>query len=269
MEVTESPNAHLTETDIDPTTKEQLNFVIKVIASNKLYDPNITDKQTDTEYSSWLQNMLNAGETRKDSAKLGGVLLEKKASKVTRFLPNADSTTNTAMDTLSDRIDDWELNIFEVADITTGRPLFFVAYSLFIRHDLIKKFGIDDSKLRRFLSIIESGYDNKNPYHNSTHAADVVQTLNYFLSKGGLSQYLTELDILAALVAAIIHDYEHPGLNNAYHINVQSELAVRYNDKSVYFKGNFSRSLYRFWKITTQRLPLACYMMNPIIYLEG
>jgi hypothetical protein len=41
------------------------------------------------------------------------------------------------------------------------------------------------------------------------------------------------LDIFSALVAAIIHDYDHPGLNNAYQINAQSELAIRYNDRSV------------------------------------
>jgi hypothetical protein len=158
---------------------------------------------------------------------------DRKGGKMARFLPGVDSTVEREMETLANRIEDWDLNIFEVTDVTNSKPLFFVAYTLFQRHDLIKKFGIDDTKLRRFLAIIESGYDNKNPYHNSTHAADVIQTLNYFLSKGGLSQYLTELDILAALVAAIIHDYEHPGLNNAYQINVQSDLAVRYNDKSV------------------------------------
>jgi len=98
---------------------------------------------------------------------------------------------------------------------------------------MFTKFNIDEAKFKRFITIMESGYDNKQPYHNSTHASDVLQTLNYFITKGGLSQYVTELDILSALIAAIIHDYEHPGLNNAYHINTQSELAVRYNDKSV------------------------------------
>lgn len=63
----------------------------------------------------------------------------------------------------------------------------------------------------------------------------MLQTLNYFITKGGLSQYVTELDILSALIAAIIHDYEHPGLNNAYHINTQSDLAVRYLNMRFFF----------------------------------
>jgi len=40
---------------------------------------------------------------------------------------------------------------------------------------------------------------------------------------------LKELDILATLLAAVCHDYKHPGLNNIYHINAQTELALSYN----------------------------------------
>lgn len=134
---------------------------------------------------------------------------------------------------LLERIDEWDFNVSEVAELTNGRPLFFISFALFQRHDLLRKFNIDENRFRRFVTVVESGYDNRNPYHNSTHASDVLQTLNFFITKGGLSQYVTDLDIFAALTAAIIHDFEHPGLNNAYHINTQSELAIRYNDKSV------------------------------------
>lgn len=37
---------------------------------------------------------------------------------------------------------------------------------------------------------------------------------------------------LVLLVAAICHDVDHDGFTNSYHINSQSELAQRYNDKS-------------------------------------
>lgn len=137
------------------------------------------------------------------------------------------------VDALLESIEDWNFQVFQLAELTNGRPLFFTAFALFTQHDLIRKFNIDEAKLKRFLTIIEDGYDSRNPYHNSIHASDVLQTLNYFITKGGLSQFSTELDILAALLAAIIHDYAHPGLNNQFHVNTQSELAVRYNDKSV------------------------------------
>ena len=38
---------------------------------------------------------------------------------------------------------------------------------------------------------------------------------------------------MAALFASIIHDVNHTGHTNNYHIKTKSELAILYNDKSV------------------------------------
>ncbi len=38
---------------------------------------------------------------------------------------------------------------------------------------------------------------------------------------------------MAALVAAAIHDVDHPGLNNQYLVAVRHELAILYNDSAV------------------------------------
>jgi len=223
-------------TELNPASKEQLANVIKILASNKLYSPDLdSGTGVDGEISSWLHNMLANGE-RKDANKFVGgqnTGTEHGYRVSPLFAPSLDKGAEAQVEALLERIEEWDFNIFEIADLTGGHPLFFVSSALFNKHDLFTKFNIDESKFKRFISIMESGYDNRQPYHNSTHASDVLQTLNYFITKGGLSQYVTEIDILAALIAAIIHDFEHPGLNNAYHINTQSNLAVRYNDKSV------------------------------------
>eukprot|EP00730_Choanoeca_flexa_P005755 TRINITY_DN12015_c0_g1_i12.p2 TRINITY_DN12015_c0_g1~~TRINITY_DN12015_c0_g1_i12.p2 ORF type:complete len:252 (+),score=70.44 TRINITY_DN12015_c0_g1_i12:1127-1882(+) len=43
----------------------------------------------------------------------------------------------------------------------------------------------------------------------------------------------TPIERFAFLVAALCHDLEHNGLNNAFHSNSMSKLALRYNDKNV------------------------------------
>ena len=44
---------------------------------------------------------------------------------------------------------------------------------------------------------------------------------------------MTTLEILAMLIAAAIHDVEHTGTTNSFHIQSNSEFALLYNDKSV------------------------------------
>ena len=39
-----------------------------------------------------------------------------------------------------------------------------------------------------------------------------------------------EMDIVSSLVAAVIHDVDHPGKTNAFLINSGSKLALLYND---------------------------------------
>ena len=43
----------------------------------------------------------------------------------------------------------------------------------------------------------------------------------------------TEQDCFSGIIAAAIHDLDHPGYNNAYMINTSSNLALRYNDQCV------------------------------------
>ena len=43
----------------------------------------------------------------------------------------------------------------------------------------------------------------------------------------------TDAEIFACLFAAAIHDYNHPGINNAFHVRSQNYLAILFNDRSV------------------------------------
>lgn len=50
---------------------------------------------------------------------------------------------------------------------------------------------------------MEQGYPS-NPYHNATHAADVLQTLHVLLHGAGLAtNYVDRLGLLAAYFAAV------------------------------------------------------------------
>ena len=58
-----------------------------------------------------------------------------------------------------------------------------------------------------------------NAYHNNaTHGADVLQTVHYLVHTTGLEQWFCELELLALLLAAAIHNVDHTGTTNTFHI---------------------------------------------------
>lgn len=94
---------------------------------------------------------------------------------------------------------------------------------------------IDEAVLGSFLGQIYRGYRRDVEYHNDIHAADVLQMFYVMLTQGGLVELaqLNEIDVLSSVIACICHDYDHDGLNNAYHVNAISDRAIRYSDKAV------------------------------------
>lgn len=55
------------------------------------------------------------------------------------------------------------------------------------RFDVCDYLKIDETCLVNWLTLIESHYKATNPYHNSTHASDVLHATAYFLSTDKLS----------------------------------------------------------------------------------
>jgi len=147
----------------------------------------------------------------------------------------------------------WDFDVIELADECRGYPLLMVGWAILgspysqqaMRKDLgmefeknvgghnfVSKLLVKIPTICNFLRKMESNYLT-NPYHNNTHAADVLQTLNTMMQLGGNNFASSSLEIFCILIAAVIHDVRHPGRNNNFQINSRSEYAVKYNDLSV------------------------------------
>eukprot|EP00756_Hemistasia_phaeocysticola_P010588 Hpha_TRINITY_DN15029_c5_g9::TRINITY_DN15029_c5_g9_i1::g.125581::m.125581/K13755/PDE1; calcium/calmodulin-dependent 3',5'-cyclic nucleotide phosphodiesterase len=165
----------------------------------------------------------------------------------TRYTQHIDDQRKQQIFEVLKKIDEWDYDVFTLQekmsgshdfeglrDQPRGGALFVTCYALLMRHGFLQKFNMKESVVLNWLSVVESGY-HPNPYHNSMHAADVLHITNYILCGGGLQSTckLTDEDVFAAIFAATIHDYNHPGINNNFHIKAQTYLAVLYNDRSI------------------------------------
>uniref|UniRef100_A0A667WXW7 Phosphodiesterase n=1 Tax=Myripristis murdjan TaxID=586833 RepID=A0A667WXW7_9TELE len=131
-------------------------------------------------------------------------------------------------------VDQWSFDVFSFHEATGDHALKFLVYDLLTRYDLINRFRVPVQALVQFVEALESGYSkHRNPYHNLIHAADVTQTAHFLMLHTGLMHWLSELEILAMVFAAAIHDFEHTGTTNNFHIQTRSDVAIMYNDRSV------------------------------------
>ncbi|XP_058124502.1 dual specificity calcium/calmodulin-dependent 3',5'-cyclic nucleotide phosphodiesterase 1-like [Anopheles ziemanni] len=131
-------------------------------------------------------------------------------------------------------LDDWSFDVFALAEAGNCMPVKYLGYDLLNRYGMIHKFKVPPATLETFLTRIEEGYCRfRNPYHNNLHAADVAQTVHHVLCQTGLMHWLTDLEIFATLLAALIHDYEHTGTTNNFHVMSGSDTAMLYNDRAV------------------------------------
>ena len=150
-----------------------------------------------------------------------------------QIINKSDIRNNTELITfLTDNICNWDIDIFKVNSMANGFPLVAVSFVILTTHDLFKKCKIEENTFLNYMGEVESAYKD-NPYHNSVHAADVVFNANYLLSCEAFKGALQDWMILSLIIAAAIHDCDHPGRNNKFLVNTKSDLALTYNDESV------------------------------------
>ena len=129
-----------------------------------------------------------------------------------------------------------DFDIFELNTFLGKKTSIYLASEILGRLSLVDNGNVPQNILSDFIKEIVTHYDrNKAIYHNDLHAGDVMQTVYTILVKGnlGIKMKLSELDIFSILVAALCHDFKHPGTNNAYNINARTKYAMRYNDLHV------------------------------------
>uniref|UniRef100_A0A8C5HR70 Phosphodiesterase n=1 Tax=Gouania willdenowi TaxID=441366 RepID=A0A8C5HR70_GOUWI len=194
------------------------------------------DKQNELELPCALPKTRERKRRLQQQQPIHGVKKVSHSSSISGSIGNRFGVKTDQEELLSKDLEDinkWGLNIFKVAEHSQNRPLTCVMYAIFQERDLMRTFKIPTDTFVTFMLTLEGHYHSDVAYHNSLHAADVAQSTHILLSTPALDAVFTDLEILAAIFAAAIHDVDHPGVSNQFLINTNSELALMYNDESV------------------------------------
>ncbi|RPA78721.1 HD-domain/PDEase-like protein [Ascobolus immersus RN42] len=133
----------------------------------------------------------------------------------------------------------------------------------------VEEFRMPTDKLIDFLTASREAYNDAIPYHNFRHVVDVLQACFCILlelgalpsfnayqptrprrQKSPVAGLIRPVDALTLLISAIGHDAGHPGVNNAFLVNLKAPLAIVYNDRSVlesFHCAAFSQVLRKYW----------------------
>uniref|UniRef100_A0A7N8WXX7 Phosphodiesterase n=1 Tax=Mastacembelus armatus TaxID=205130 RepID=A0A7N8WXX7_9TELE len=212
------------------TVAEALDRVLEILRTTELYSPQLASKEDDPHTNDLVGGLMNDGLRRLSGNEY---VFCKNMSQSQLAIP---VTLNDVPPSIAEMLKDeecWEFNILELEAATHKRPLTYLGLKIFTSFGVCEFLNCSEAVLRSWLQLIEASYHSSNSYHNSTHAADVLHATAYFLRKERVKSSLDQLDEVAALIAATVHDVDHPGRTNSFLCNAGSELAILYNDTAV------------------------------------
>lgn len=97
--------------------------------------------------------------------------------------------------------------------------------------DVFDNVTIAPGVLLHFFQEVKANY-RAIPFHNFHHGMSTLHYTFKMIEVAKLSEHLGHAEMFAMLMAALCHDVDHRGYNNAFEIMTRSELALRYNDSS-------------------------------------
>ncbi|TPX33902.1 hypothetical protein SmJEL517_g03294 [Synchytrium microbalum] len=119
-----------------------------------------------------------------------------------------DMRSNVALAALLDQVDHWNFELFSLKDLSRSKPLLALGSYLFKRADLFSRLNLNESRAMAFMSEVDKGYREDVPYHNASHAADVLHGVHWLKERCSGVVEPSSLELLALYTAALIHDFD-------------------------------------------------------------
>ncbi|KAM9834400.1 cGMP-specific 3',5'-cyclic phosphodiesterase [Syngnathus typhle] len=122
------------------------------------------------------------------------------------------------------RLLDFGFSDFDLSDTETTLG----TVRMFVDLDLAHNFHMKHTNLCQWILSVKKNYRKNVAYHNWRHAFNTAQCMFALLKSGRLQNHLTDLEVLALMIATLCHDLDHRGVNNSYIQRSEHPLAQLY-----------------------------------------
>mmetsp|Transcript_40045 Transcript_40045/g.66443 ORF Transcript_40045/g.66443 Transcript_40045/m.66443 type:complete len:360 (+) Transcript_40045:368-1447(+) len=154
-------------------------------------------------------------------------------------LPNVQHPPNLSPD-LAKQVRRWDFNIHSLP--ADELPAF--CFSVLLSHDEFAQLPLSRTRLWKYIEAVASKY-HSNAFHSFRHAVDVALASSCLVRALQLKKpdLLSPLQVAAQLIAAVVHDTDHPGVMNGFLVATRHPLAILYNDRSVLENHHISTAI--------------------------
>lgn len=122
----------------------------------------------------------------------------------------------------------WDMEVFS----PTGAELEKCAVSIMMTNGAAS-LGVPLGLVQRIASGARGLYHVENEFHNFRHGFSAMQVSHLIVREAGMAAFFSPLESFSIVTAALCHDLDHPGHNNAFEVATSTALAERYSDDAV------------------------------------
>ncbi|KAG8458813.1 hypothetical protein KFE25_005240 [Diacronema lutheri] len=148
-----------------------------------------------------------------------------------RFPPRDGASPAYAGDTYGDGVTydwDWYFRSWTFYPFSWAEDdLLALLASFFVEAGFVTQFQIPMATLNTLMARVR-GVMRAQPYHNFQHVCDVTQAVFIFVQAPTAIAHLPPIHRFAVLLAALMHDLDHPGFTNLFLKHSGSELTQKY-----------------------------------------
>ncbi|KAJ8008079.1 hypothetical protein DPEC_G00101040 [Dallia pectoralis] len=113
---------------------------------------------------------------------------------------------------------------FELSDAETTQA----TIRMFVDLNLVQNFQMKYESLCQWVLSVKKNYRKNVAYHNWRHAFNTSQCMFALFKSGRLQSNMSDLEMLALMIATLSHDLDHRGVNNSYIQRSDHPLAQLY-----------------------------------------